>query len=42
MEARIVLGTLLDRTTQIEAVDTVRWVPSILVRRLESLELAVE
>lgn len=41
MEAQIVLRLLLDRTSEIEAVDVGRWLPSILVRRLERLELAV-
>jgi cytochrome P450 family 144 len=41
MEARIVLRLLLDRTSEIEAIDVGRWLPSILVRRLERLELAV-
>jgi cytochrome P450 family 144 len=41
LEAQIVLRLLLDRTSKIEAVDVGRWLPSILVRRLESLELAV-
>jgi cytochrome P450 len=41
MEAQIVLRLLLDRTSGIEAVDVGRWLPSILVRRLERLELAV-
>lgn len=41
LEARIVLRMLLDRTEWIEAVDVGQWLPSILVRRLERLELAV-
>jgi cytochrome P450 family 144 len=41
LEAQIVLGLLLDRTSEIEATDVGRWLPSILVRRLERLELAV-
>jgi cytochrome P450 family 144 len=41
LEARIVLGLLLDRTSHIEAADVGRWLPSLLVRRLERLELAV-
>ncbi|MGV0848616.1 cytochrome P450 [Mycolicibacterium phlei] len=41
LEARIVLGMLLDRTEWIDAVDVGKWLPSILVRRLERLELAV-
>ncbi len=41
MEARIVIGELLRRTSHFEATDTGRWLPSLLVRRLESLELHV-
>lgn len=41
LEARIVLDMLLDQTDWIEAVDVGDWLPSILVRRLERLELAV-
>ncbi len=41
LEARIVIGRLLARTTRIEAVDTGRWLPSLLVRRLEHLTLRV-
>jgi len=41
LEAQIVLRLLLDRTSKIEAADVGRWLPSILVRRLERLELAV-
>ncbi len=41
LEAKIVIGRLLERTTWIEAVDTGRWLPSLLVRRLERQELAV-
>ena len=40
-EARIVLRKLLDSTSHIEAVDTGPWLPSVLVRRRKSLELAV-
>jgi cytochrome P450 len=40
LEARIVLGQLLERTSNIEAADTGRWLPSLLVRRLEHLQLA--
>lgn len=40
LEARIVLGHLLDRTSNIEAAETERWLPSLLVRRLEYLHLA--
>lgn len=39
LEARIVIGELLRRTTRIEAASTGRWLPSLLARRLESLEL---
>jgi hypothetical protein len=41
LEAQIVLRLLLDRTSEIDAVGVGRWLPSILVRRLERLELAV-
>ncbi len=41
LEARIVLRMLLDRTSWIEAGDVGKWLPSILVRRLEHLELVV-
>jgi len=41
LEARIVLGMLLERTNWIEAADIGDWLPSILVRRRERLELAV-
>lgn len=41
LEARIVLGDLLSRTSMIEPAATGRWLPSLLVRRLEHLELAV-
>jgi cytochrome P450 family 144 len=41
LEAQIVLRMLLDRTSVIEAADVGPWLPSILVRRLERLELAV-
>jgi len=39
LEAQIVFRTLLERTTWIEATDVGEWLPSILVRRLERLEL---
>lgn len=42
LEARIVLRLLLDRTARIEAADVGRWLPSLLVRRLEKLELVTE
>jgi cytochrome P450 family 144 len=41
LEARIVLGMLLERTRGIEATDVGEWLPSILVRRREHLRLAV-
>jgi cytochrome P450 family 144 len=41
LEARIVIGELLERTSHIEASDTGRWLPSLLVRRLERLELSM-
>jgi len=41
LEARLVLRMLLDRTTWIEAADIGQWLPSILVRRREHLQLAV-
>jgi cytochrome P450 len=40
LEARIVLGHLVEHTAKIEAADVGRWLPSLLVRRLESLHLA--
>ncbi|OBH40796.1 cytochrome P450 [Mycobacterium mantenii] len=39
LEARIVLGTLLERTTWIDATYIGQWLPSILVRRRERLRL---
>jgi cytochrome P450 len=41
LEAQIVLRMLLDQTTWLEAADVGLWLPSILVRRLERLQLAV-
>ncbi|MCV7317587.1 cytochrome P450 [Mycolicibacillus parakoreensis] len=41
VEARIILATLLQRTTWIEPADVGQWLPSILVRRLKHLELEV-
>ncbi|HXS87618.1 MAG TPA: cytochrome P450, partial [Mycobacterium sp.] len=41
LETRIVLRQLLDRTTEIDVVEAGRWLPSLLVRRLEHLELAI-
>ncbi|MGH8196303.1 MAG: cytochrome P450 [Woeseiaceae bacterium] len=42
LEARIVLGQLLERTSKIEAAETGRWLPSLLVRRHEHLKLAIQ
>jgi cytochrome P450 len=42
LEAQIVLRAVLDRTSRIDAVDIGPWLPSILVRRREHLELAVQ
>jgi cytochrome P450 len=42
LEAQIVFRKLLERTTWIEATDVGEWLPSILVRRLNRLELAVQ
>jgi cytochrome P450 len=41
LEARIVIARLLERTDHFEAPATGRWLPSLLVRRLERLELSV-
>lgn len=41
LEASIVLGMLLERTTWIDAADVGEWLPSILVRRRERLRLVV-
>jgi cytochrome P450 family 144 len=41
LEARTVLGMLLERTGWIEAADVGEWLPSIMVRRREHLQLAV-
>ena len=41
MEAEIVLRKLLDCTSWIETADVGAWLPSILVRRLERLDLSV-
>jgi cytochrome P450 family 144 len=41
LEAQLVLRAVLDRTSRIDAVDIGPWLPSILVRRREHLELAV-
>lgn len=42
LETRVVLRQLLDRTADISVVEAGRWLPSLLVRRLERLELAIE
>jgi cytochrome P450 len=42
LEARIVIGRLLRRTTWITAAGVGCWLPSLLVRRLERLELRVD
>ncbi len=42
LEARVVLRLLLDRTAAIDLAEVGRWLPSLLVRRLEQLELSVE
>jgi cytochrome P450 len=42
LEAQIVLRLLLDRTSLIEVADVGQWLPSLLVRRLERLELAIQ
>ncbi len=39
IEARVVLGALLDRTERFELGGTPRWVPSLMVRRQEALPL---
>jgi len=39
LEAKVVLGQLLERTSRIEAEDRGQWLPSLLVRRLERLQL---
>lgn len=41
LEAQIVLRMLLERTTWIDAADVGQWLPSILVRRLDRLQLNV-
>ena len=41
LEARIVLAHLLDHTSTLAASDIGRWLPSLLVRRLERLELTI-
>jgi cytochrome P450 family 144 len=42
LEGKVVLGQLLERTSRIEAEDTGRWLPSLLVRRLERLQLVCQ
>lgn len=42
LEAAIVIRQLLERTSNISAAETGRWLPSLLVRRLEHLMLACE
>lgn len=42
VEARIVLGHLFEKTAKIQAADIGRWLPSLLVRRLDRLQLAYE
>jgi cytochrome P450 len=41
LEAHIVLRMLLEQTTWIDAADVGQWLPSILVRRLERLQLNI-
>ena len=41
LEAQIVFRLLLDRTSWIEVAEVGQWLPSLLVRRLERLELAI-
>jgi hypothetical protein len=42
LEARLVFGAVFDRTSRIDAVAIGPWLPSILVRRRERLELTVQ
>ena len=42
LEATIVLGQLLERTSKVMAADVGKWLPSLLVRRLEHLLLGYE
>jgi cytochrome P450 len=42
LEVSTVLGLLLDRTAWFEAADVGPWLPSVLARRREYLDLAVE
>ena len=41
LEANIVMGHLLERTSNVNVAETGRWLPSLLVRRLERLRLAI-
>lgn len=41
LEARVVIGYLLERSARLDAVRIGRWLPSLLVRRLDDLRLAV-
>jgi cytochrome P450 family 144 len=41
MEATVVLRQLLERTTRVGVASTGRWLPSLLVRRLDHLELTL-
>jgi cytochrome P450 family 144 len=41
LEATVVLRQLLERTTLVQAAETGRWLPSLLVRRLDHLELTL-
>ncbi|MCV7020304.1 cytochrome P450 [Mycolicibacterium aichiense] len=40
LEAQIVIGELLERTATVDAAEVGRWLPSLLVRRLEKLQLS--
>jgi cytochrome P450 len=42
LEARIVLEHLLAHTRGFEAVSAARWLPSLLVRRLDTLTLSID
>jgi cytochrome P450 family 144 len=42
LEAKIVIGQLLGRTSGIAAAETGRWLSSLLVRRLERLQLVCD
>lgn len=42
LEATVVLGQLLERTANFTATDIGDWLPSLLVRRLQHLQLAYE